>query len=268
MDDSSLVDPASVSVIGVVGDSSSAHASTTPPPPQEKKPKKDKIPAKPKKSVESASADSKISELDQKWLERFNRLEALIMSKSFHPTFSSDVRDTPTHSPPARVSKDSELFFQLTHWPVDISPVKRTGPDTHAAMQPSTSKLQPDKYLQITLAQMHMLYSISRPVSSSQILTDPSHLHQGALVQTLLQSTSRPASLHLTDTDQVVCLQTPTLPFPGISHLANYPPTDLSPTDRPSSSCLAGSESPPLQQTSRRDSISSLESQAESDFSD
>ena len=67
------------------------------------------------------------------------------MSKSFQPTFFSEVRVTPTHSPPAIVSKDSEPFFQPTHRPVDVSPAKRTGPDTHAAMQLSTGKLQPDK---------------------------------------------------------------------------------------------------------------------------
>ena len=51
----------------------------------------------------------------------------------------------PAHSPPANVSKDSEPFFQLTHRPVDTSPVKHTGPDTPAAMQPLAGKLQPDK---------------------------------------------------------------------------------------------------------------------------
>ena len=117
-------------------------------PPPEKKSKKDKMPAKSKKSVESTSADTKISELDQKWLQRFNRLETLHMSKSFQPTFSSDIRVTPTHSPPATVSKDSEPFFQPTHWPVDTSPVKRTGPDAYASQHQSAGKLQPDKVSQ------------------------------------------------------------------------------------------------------------------------
>ena len=39
-------------------------------------------------------------------------------------------------------------------------------------------------------------------------------------------------------------------------------------TDRPSSSLLAGSESPPLQHPNQRDSFSSVDSQAESDISD
>ena len=141
-DDGSLVDPASVSVIGVVGDSSGAQASSAPP---EKKPKKAKAPAKVKKSVESSSTDSKISQLDEKWSERFNRLEILLLSKSFQPTFSSEVCVTPTHSPPSGIAKDSEPFFQPTNRPVDISPVKRTGPDTDAALQRSAGKLHPDR---------------------------------------------------------------------------------------------------------------------------
>ena len=58
--DSSLVAPP---LCQLLGDSSSTQASTAPPPP-EKKPKKDKIPTEPMKSVQSTSAESKISELD------------------------------------------------------------------------------------------------------------------------------------------------------------------------------------------------------------
>ena len=132
------MDPVSVSVIGAVGENVDPKSPTVPP---EKKSKKDKALVKAKKPVDSTSTDSKISELDLKWSECFNILEALIMSKSFQPTFSSDVRVTPPRSPPANVSKDSEPFFQPTHRSVDTS-VKRTGPDSHAAMQPSASKLK------------------------------------------------------------------------------------------------------------------------------
>ena len=142
-DGSSLVDPASVSVIGVVGEKLDQKSPMLPP---KKKPRKDKASVKAKKSVDSTSTDSKISELDSKWSEGFNRLEALIMSKSFQPTFSSDVRVTPPCSPTANMSKDSEPFFQLTRRPVDsFTTVKRTGPDTHAAVQLSAGKLEPHK---------------------------------------------------------------------------------------------------------------------------
>ena len=134
-DGSSLVDPASVSVIGVVGEKLDQKSPTLPP--EKKKTKKDKASVKAKKSVDSTATDRKISELDSKWSEHFNRLEALIMSKSFQPTFSSDLRVT-TCSPPDNVPKDSEPFFQPTHRPVDTSPtVMRTDPDSRAAMQPS-----------------------------------------------------------------------------------------------------------------------------------
>ena len=158
-----------MSVIGVVGDSSSAQTSSAPP---EKKPRKDKAPTKGKKSVEISSTDTKISQLDEKWSERFSRLEVLLISKSFQPSFSSEVHVTPTHSPPAGIAKDTEPFFQPTDQLGNIPPVKRTGPDNDVALQRSTGKLsvtqesqQQDWCPQSALAQMYMLHSISRPVS-------------------------------------------------------------------------------------------------------
>ena len=115
-----LVDPASVSVIGVVGqeDSTQHTDSVKSPPsssmPSEKKAKKEKVSSKPKKSSDSSSTDAKIAVLDSKWSERFNRLEALLLSKSFQPTFSSEVKLTPSHSPLTNIPRDSEPFFQPT----------------------------------------------------------------------------------------------------------------------------------------------------------
>ena len=60
--DDTLVDPASVAVIGIVGDSSASKIDSAPP---EKKPKKEKGPPKPKKSVDTSTTDTKISELNQ-----------------------------------------------------------------------------------------------------------------------------------------------------------------------------------------------------------
>ena len=117
--DGTLVDPSTVSVIGAVSDKASV--SSPPESVPEKKAKKDKPSAtKPKKTVERSS-DKKMEELDRKWSDRFNRLEAVLMSKSFPPTFSSAVKVTPTHSPPSTVSKDTEPFFSTdlnrAHWP-------------------------------------------------------------------------------------------------------------------------------------------------------
>ena len=89
-DSDQLVDPSSVSVIEAVDEQGSVK-SPAPVPPPDKKPKKDnkkeKSPST-KASKHSLSTDAKFAELDNKWSERFSRLEALIMAKSFEPTFS------------------------------------------------------------------------------------------------------------------------------------------------------------------------------------
>ena len=118
-DSSELVDPASVSVIGVVGHQDTTQQTEPVKSPStssmpEKKAKKEKVISKAKKSSESSSTDSKIADLDSKWSEHFNRLEALLLSKTFQSTFSSDVKLTPSHSPPTNVPRDSEPFFQPT----------------------------------------------------------------------------------------------------------------------------------------------------------
>ena len=84
------------------------HLSHLPCLPKRNQRKKEKPPTKAKKST--SATDDRILALDQKWSERFNRLEALLLAKLLEPTFSSDVRVTPAHSPPANVSKDSESF--------------------------------------------------------------------------------------------------------------------------------------------------------------
>ena len=74
-DSDQLVDPSSVSVIGVVDEQGSV----------------------------------KFAELDNKWSEHFSHLEAL---KSFEPTFSSKVKVAPTHSPPHDVENMAEPFIR------------------------------------------------------------------------------------------------------------------------------------------------------------
>ena len=81
--------------------------------PPEKKAQKEKVVSKAKKSSQSSSTDSKIANLDSKWSERFNRLEALLLSKTFQPTFSSEVKLTPSHSPPTNISIFSTY---RAHW--------------------------------------------------------------------------------------------------------------------------------------------------------
>ena len=237
-----------------------------PPPPPEKKPKKDKAPSKGKKSVESSSTDSKISQLDEKWSERFSRLEALLLSKSFQPTFSSEVRVTPTHSPPTDIAKDSEPF----------SPVKRTGPDTDAALQRSAGKLKLCKESQEQVSSLRtgpdnnalqhqsagkLKPDLHRPRPSSS-------RHTGPDIVAKHQSTGKPVSDRHPSDSLPSDSDPPVTGHHSVSKLSTDRPSTHRPrTDRPGSALVTGSESPPLQ-TGRRDSISSLESQADSDLSD
>ena len=124
-----LVDPALVSVVGVVDGQTTSGLSG----PAEKKAKKAESKkssstsaklARSDKSVKpssnrppttsttdqvkstTSSTDSRISDLDRKWSDRFNRLEALLMAKTLDkpqdPVFST-VKVTPAHAPPANV---------------------------------------------------------------------------------------------------------------------------------------------------------------------
>ena len=135
-DSDQLVDPSSVSVIGVV-DEQGFVKSLAPVPPPDKKPKKDNKSSKKEKSpstkVSKHSTDEKFPELDSKWSEHFSRLEALIMAKSFEPTFSSKVKVAPTHSPPHDVENMAEPFIRP-------STSKLTGTGFSAAKHQPTSQ--------------------------------------------------------------------------------------------------------------------------------
>ena len=122
---SSLIDPSSVMVVGVVDDQGIVKS----PGSSSDKKKKNNQPDKPHSSKDSktsadkpsksltnthrSSPDTRIEELDQKWSERFNRLEALLLSKSLdkEPTFSS-VKVTPAHSPPQSSAISSRPFIE------------------------------------------------------------------------------------------------------------------------------------------------------------
>ena len=131
-----LVALALVSVVGViVGQSTSRSPGLSAPPAEKKRKAKGKKSTssksvKPDKAVKSSSSrslaststdqekpassqpltsfstDSRFTELDMKWSDRFNRLEALIMAKILDrpqdPTFST-VKVSPTHTLPANV---------------------------------------------------------------------------------------------------------------------------------------------------------------------
>ena len=111
---SSLIDPSVVTVVGAVDDQGIVKSSGSSSDKKSKnmdKPKaqalKDSKADKPSKSLKptKSSQDARFDQLDQKWSERFNRLEALLLAKSLEqpgPAFTT-VKVTPTHSPPKTV---------------------------------------------------------------------------------------------------------------------------------------------------------------------
>ena len=173
---SNLVDPSTVSVIGLAKDNepmNSKEMSTTPAGAKVKKipkssetvsstpevvkaRKEDKTPdsrvAKRKASkkkhsspgkTSTASTDSKLEAMDLKWAERFSRLEALFLSKSLTqpaPTFQS-VKVTPVKPPPAGALDSSEPFFAPTR-PTDqsTSSLQQTADQPQPVNRPTTDQ--------------------------------------------------------------------------------------------------------------------------------
>ena len=136
-----LIDPSSVSVIGVVVDLVLTSRQLL-----RKRPKRTNLLLNPRNLLlQLSSATDKFTALEDKWSDRFNRLEALLLAKSMEPAFSPEVRVAPTHSAPTNVSRDSEPFFQPPN-PSDDA-FQRTGPDSSAALQPSAGKLVRDSSL-------------------------------------------------------------------------------------------------------------------------
>ena len=112
-DTESLVDPSVVAVLGAV-DKQGAVKSPPTVAPLRKKAKKEKASTSKtvKSTASSSTVDSKIAQLDEKWSDRFNRLEAILLARSIEPTFSSAVKVTPTHSPPASAVHTTEPFIK------------------------------------------------------------------------------------------------------------------------------------------------------------
>ena len=125
---STLIDLSVVTVVGVVDDqgtvkppgkssttSSKKKVTPTEPKPQTSKSASEK-PVKSQTSFKShrSSADSRIDELDQKWAERFNRVEAILLAKTIdkpEPDFTT-VKVTPTHSPTTNSAISKQPFIK------------------------------------------------------------------------------------------------------------------------------------------------------------
>ena len=101
---------------------------------------------------QKASTDAKIDELYQKWSDRLNRLEALLLAKTLdqpqEPTFQT-IKVAATHSPPAGVVRSTEPF------------IKPTDPSLHQ----STDDQLPKIYMESTL----LLQSNSLPVNLTNL---------------------------------------------------------------------------------------------------
>ena len=199
----------------------------------------------------SSATEEKFSALEDKWADHFNRLEALLLARSIEPTFSSDVRVAPDHPPPGNVKRDSEPFFHPIDKPLDTS--QRAGPDCRAALQPSAGKLPSEHASQgsstvkrtgpdIIAPQQKSAGKLKTKVNiSTQGRTGPDTASQKH------KSTGKPSS---------------------DSHRPSTLPAEASdhpPSDRPLSSTGSFSPTP---QKGRKDSISSLDSDTQSQLSD
>ena len=148
---SSLIDPSSVTVVGAVDDQgilqspgASSEKKKKPNPSEKTKThsSKDPKPASDKASkslskTHRSSPDTRIDELDQKWSDRFNRLDTLLLAKSLdrEPTFAT-VKVTPAHSPPSGSAISSKPFIKPQDTELSATDLVSQRPDTD---QPQTS---------------------------------------------------------------------------------------------------------------------------------
>ena len=172
-----LVDPARVLVMRAVDGQDTGLSAQ----PAEKKKKvedkKKSFKSKPSASASrlaAVSTDQRFDELDQKWSDRFNRLEALLLARTLdqpqqEPTFGA-VKVVPAHSPPASVIR-SEPFIRPTDQPASQAADRPSGPtdrpSTSTATDPPTSRSQADRQ-QLS----------DRPAASDRPSTSISHAFQ------------------------------------------------------------------------------------------
>ena len=205
---SSLIDPSSVMVVGAVDaqgviqspGSSSDKKKKKPNPPEKKssnqnpKSGKEKPSKSPTPQSHRSSSDTRIDELDLKWSERFNRLEALLLAKSLdkpEPTFAS-VKVTPTHSPPVGVVKSSEPSFDLlTGLNLQICQVPTTLHRDSLLTSRLLSHLR--NRLQICLVLHRLPVRANRPANCQRISLSPAN-QQTCLVPAHLLISRSPAS--------------------------------------------------------------------------
>ena len=257
-DSDTLVDPPSVSVIGAVSDQGASKSPAMAAP--EKKSKKEKPSTS--KSTRSAGTkidtDSKIQELVQKWSERFNRLEALLLARSMEPTFSSNVKVTTTHSPPAGVIQSSEPFIKPTQ---PESSTQFPGSGSSALQHQLTSQTQTSVPTSPSmLPGTGSSASQHQPTSKVQSHRPTSSEHSSQDILSSKQHSTSKLKSHRPHSDR-----------PKVSGTDPLAPkchsTGKLQTDRPLNSDVTNTDSPMLHR-SRKDGFSSVSSEPESQVSD
>ena len=229
---STLIDPSSVTVVGAVdgqgmvqspGSSSSTKkkkSSSSDKKPTTKHSKSSEKPAKSPTTLRS-SADARIDELDQKWSDRFNRLEALLLAKTMdkEPTFST-VKVAPTSSAPPGIAKSSEPFIR----PSDAIPHSdlagnRSSPQSQATDKSHSSSADdklPSSDLHGVSQTAHRAQSTSKSLREKSTTSDltgtdpPSH-------QVPSRSSATPAGLH----------SPPAMDTDSDSDFSDQPPVDI-----------------------------------------
>ena len=230
-DSSSLIDPSSVTVMGAVEDQgnlqSPGSSSGSDKKKKDKKTKPGKSSDKPSKSVDKpsrSSTDSRIDELDKKWADRFNRLEALLLAKSIdqpEPTFQAP-KVAPTHPPPVSAIKSSAPFIRPSTDQPTSTDLSGTGHSTPLG-QP-TSKSPQDMKVKRT-SDTDLSYAQH---SSNKQLASKSSQHQ--------PPTGRPSDLSGTDPPAIQVT----------SKSTSAPARDQSPSSMDTGSDSDSSDRPPV----------------------
>ena len=105
-----LVDPSHVSVLGKVEGGKAVKPETTPAAKKSKHSDSPKTASKKKSSSSSKPSADNLQKLDDKWAERFSRLEAMLLAKSFTVSVELVVK-------PAEVTTSQKPFLTLVLTP-------------------------------------------------------------------------------------------------------------------------------------------------------
>ena len=130
-------------------------------------------PSKSPPQAHKSAADSRIDELDLKWSERFNRLEALLIAKTLdnqEPTFAP-VKITPTHTPPVGVVKSSEPFIR----PAEKLPTSDLSSTDHSPQRQATEFHLLSRNLQICRVSLRLAPRFNRPANCLRTKQTPTN---------------------------------------------------------------------------------------------